>query len=270
MKKRIISGFVFVLLWILILIINNPIFDTAIVAFLAAVAMREYFNAFRNIGYKPISWIGYLGCFGILLMGGIIPEVYKLMLIKIIIPLALISAFTYMILGNVRRTIIDVAITIFGLIYIPCLFSFLKLILGLNEYSRFYLLYVLCGAFVSDTFAFLVGSKFGKTKLAPDISPNKTVEGSLGGIVGVIISFVLLTVIGNANGINGNVVYWILVGIAAAIAGQFGDLTASAIKRFCKIKDFGKIMPGHGGILDRFDSLMFVAPIVYIFIILYV
>ena len=74
MKKRIISGFVFVLLWILILIINNPIFDTAIVAFLAAVAMREYFNAFRNIGYKPISWIGYLGCFGILLMGGIIPE----------------------------------------------------------------------------------------------------------------------------------------------------------------------------------------------------
>lgn len=270
MKKRIISGIVFVALWILILLINNPIFDTVIVAILATIAMHEYFNAFRNIGYKPISWIGYLGCLAIFLMGGIIPEEYKLMLIKIIVPVGLISAFTYMILGNVKRTIIDVAITIFGLLYVPCLFSFLKLILGLREFSRFYLLYVLCGAFISDTFAFLVGSKFGKTKLAPDISPNKTVEGSLGGIVGVIISFVIITVLGNLNGINGNIFYWILVGIAAAVAGQFGDLTASAIKRFCKIKDFGKIMPGHGGILDRFDSLMFVAPIVYIFIILYV
>jgi len=270
MKKRIISGAVFVALWVLILLVNNPIFDTVIVATLATIAMREYFNAFRNIGYKPISWIGYLGCLAIFLMGGIIPEEYKLMLIKIIVPVGLISAFTYMILGNVKRTIIDVAITIFGLLYIPCLFSFLKLILGLREFSRFYLLYVLCGAFVSDTFAFLVGSKFGKTKLAPDISPNKTVEGSLGGILGVILAFILITVLGNVNGINGNVFYWTLVGIAAAVAGQFGDLTASAIKRFCKIKDFGKIMPGHGGILDRFDSLMFVAPIVYIFIILYV
>jgi len=270
MKKRIISGVVFVALWVLILLINNPIFDTAIVALLATIAMREYFNAFRNIGYKPISWIGYMGCLAIFFMGGIIPEEYKLMLIKTIVPVGLISAFTYMILGNVKRTIIDVAITIFGLLYIPCLFSFLKLILGLREYSRFYLLYVLCGAFISDTFAFLVGSKFGKTKLAPDISPNKTVEGSLGGILGVIIAFIIITVIGNANGISGNVFYWTLVGIAAAVAGQFGDLTASAIKRFCKIKDFGKIMPGHGGILDRFDSLMFVAPIVYIFIILYV
>ena len=270
MKKRIISSVIFVALWIVILIANNSIFDTAVVALLSIVAIYEYFKAFRNIGYNPISWIGYAGCLCIFLTGGIIPEEYKLMLIKFIIPVGLISAFTYIIVGNVRRTIVDVAITVFALLYIPVMFSFVKLILAM-EYGRFYILYVFCGAFLSDTFAFLVGSKFGKTKLAPDISPNKTVEGSLGGIVGVILSFVALTMLGNFKlGISGNVFYWILVGIAASVAGQFGDLTASAIKRYCKVKDFGNIMPGHGGILDRFDSLMFVAPIVYLFIKIYI
>ena len=270
MKKRIISAVVFTVLWVIILVVNNPIFDTAVVAALALVATFEFFRAFKGIGYKPISWLGYLGCFAIFLMGGIIPEEYKLLIIKFVIPVGLISAFAYIILGNVKRTIVDVAITVFSLLYIPVMFSFLKLILAM-EYGRFYILYVFCGAFISDTFAFLVGSKFGKTKLAPDISPNKTVEGSIGGICGVILSFVVITMVGKYYfSIAGNVVYWILVGIAASVAGQFGDLTASAIKRYCKIKDFGNIMPGHGGILDRFDSLMFVAPIVYIFITIYI
>ena len=270
MKKRIISAVIFVALWTIILLVDNNIFDTAVVVFLSIVATYEYFKAFRNIGYNPISWIGYLGCLALFLMGGIIPEEYKLMLIKVIIPVGLISAFAYIIIGNVRRTIIDVAITVFSLLYIPVMFSFMKLILNL-ENGRFYILYVFCGAFISDTFAFLVGSKFGKTKLAPEISPNKTVEGSIGGISGVILSFIVITLVGKYKyGIDGNVFYWTLVGIAASVAGQFGDLTASAIKRYCKIKDFGNIMPGHGGILDRFDSLMFVAPIVYLFIKIYI
>ena len=270
MKKRIISAVIFVALWTIILLVDNNIFDTAVVVFLSIVATYEYFKAFRNIGYNPISWIGYLGCLALFLMGGIIPEEYKLMLIKVIIPVGLISAFAYIIIGNVRRTIIDVAITVFSLLYIPVMFSFMKLILNL-ENGRFYILYVFCGAFISDTFACLVGSKFGKTKLAPEISPNKTVEGSIGGISGVILSFIVITLVGKYKyGIDGNVFYWTLVGIAASVAGQFGDLTASAIKRYCKIKDFGNIMPGHGGILDRFDSLMFVAPIVYLFIKIYI
>ena len=83
MKKRIISGIVFVAIWIVILLVNKPIFDTAVVAILALIATHEYHKAFKNIGYKPISWIGYLGCMAIFLMGGIIPEEYKLLLIKI-------------------------------------------------------------------------------------------------------------------------------------------------------------------------------------------
>ena len=155
MKKRVISAVIFIILWVVILVVDSPIFDTAVVAFLSLIATYEYFKAFKNIGYNPISWLGYIGCMCIFLMGGIIPEEYKLMLIKFIIPVGLISAFAYIIIGNVKRTVVDVAITVFALLYIPVMFAFIKLILSM-EHGRFYILYVFCGAFISDTFAFLV------------------------------------------------------------------------------------------------------------------
>jgi len=270
MRKRVISAIVFVLLWIAILVIDNRWFDTVFVIVLSMMATYEYNRAFKGIGRKPISWISYLGCVSIIFCSGLIQPEYRIMLIKILLPLALIGAFGFMIFSNVKRSMSDLAITVLGLLYIPLTFAFMKLILGL-EYGRFYILFVFCGAFISDTCAFLVGSKFGKTKLAPDISPNKTIEGSIGGIIGVLAAFTILAIVGKYSlDINVNIVYWLFVGLVASVAGQFGDLTASAIKRYCKIKDFGNIMPGHGGILDRFDSLMFVAPIVYIFIKLYI
>ena len=139
------------------------------------------------------------------------------------------------------------------------------------EDGRFYIWLVFLGAFASDTFAFLVGKKFGKTKLCPDISPNKTVEGSIGGIVGVIISYAILTYIGNTwLNLDLNYLYMVIAGVIAGIAGQFGDLSASAIKRYCGVKDFGNLIPGHGGILDRFDSILFVAPVIYMFLKVYI
>lgn len=270
MKKRIISSVVFVLLWVAVLVIDNRWFDTITVIAISVIATFEYIRAFRGIGIKPISWISYLGCLCIIFTGGLIPEEYRIMMIKILLPLALIGAFAYVMLSNVKRSMKDIAITILGVLYIPFTLSFIKLILAL-PYGRFYILFVFCGAFISDTCAFLVGSKIGKTKLAPDISPNKTVEGSIGGIIGVLIAFIILALVGKFTlDINVNIFYWVFVALVAAVAGQFGDLTESAIKRYCKIKDSGKIMPGHGGVLDRFDSLMFVAPIVYVFIKLYI
>ncbi|MNI47465.1 Phosphatidate cytidylyltransferase [compost metagenome] len=127
------------------------------------------------------------------------------------------------------------------------------------------------GAFASDTFAYFIGSKFGKTKLCPDISPKKTVEGAIGGILGVMITYCVITYIANTYFMmDFNIIYILLAGVIAGISGQFGDLSASAIKRYCKVKDFGNLMPGHGGILDRFDSILFVAPIIYIFLKLYI
>ncbi|MEG0873313.1 MAG: phosphatidate cytidylyltransferase [Clostridia bacterium] len=270
MKRRVISGVIFTVVLILIMFVNNPIIDTCLVAFLSFIGIYEYNRAFKNAGYKPISWVGYLGCLTIFFMGGIIDDVSKMVLIKIALPALLIGIFMYIILVNLNRTIIDVAITVFSLLYIPFMFSFIKLIL-IMENGRILIWLVFLGAFASDTFAFLVGKKFGKTKLCPDISPNKTVEGSIGGILGVIISYVLLTYVGNTFfGLNLNVLYIIIAGVIAGIAGQFGDLSASAIKRFCGIKDFGDLIPGHGGILDRFDSILFVAPVIYMFLKVYI
>ena len=137
--------------------------------------------------------------------------------------------------------------------------------------GRILIWFVILGAFASDTFAYFIGSKFGKKKLCPNISPKKTVEGAIGGIIGVLISYTLLMLIANTFfSMNFEILHIIISAIIASIAGQIGDLSFSAIKRFCKIKDFGTIIPGHGGILDRFDSILFVAPIIYVLLYFFI
>lgn len=117
-------------------------------------------------------------------------------------------------------------------------------------------------AFMSDTFAFFVGSAMGKHKLAPNISPNKTVEGVFGGIFGAILGMVGYGLVMQfAFGFTVNYVFAVIYGILGSVASVFGDLVFSAIKRQTGIKDYGKLFPGHGGVLDRFDSMVMVAPL---------
>lgn len=115
-------------------------------------------------------------------------------------------------------------------------------------------------AFSTDSFAYIFGNLFGKHKLAPKISPNKSVEGAIGGIFGaVVISMLYIYLFYEIDRIHIN----ILIIIICSITGQCGDLLASRIKRYTGVKDFGKLMPGHGGILDRFDSVIAVTPMIY-------
>ena len=270
MKTRILSGIVFAAIGIAIILLNNSLIDSIFITLLALIACFEFFRAFRNKGVNPISWIGYLSCLAIMLIDNHIAEEYKILIYKMGISILAVSIFAYMVIAKLGRNIRDIAVTVMSLIYIPTLFSFIKRVLML-ENGRILIWYVILGAFASDTFAYFIGSRFGKNKLCPTISPKKTVEGSIGGICGVVISYVILTIVGNEYfDFNMNIVYWILIAIVSSMVGQMGDLTESAIKRYCGIKDSGNIIPGHGGILDRFDSLIFVAPIVYIFIKLYV
>lgn len=270
MKKRLVSSIIFMSILILIMFVNKPVVDTIIVTTLSILGIYEYNKAFKNAGYKPITWVGYLSCGLIFTMGGLMNDSSKILLIKIGLPALLISIFMYMIITNLKRSIIDVAITVLSLVYIPFMFSFIKLILMMDQ-GRVLIWYVFLGAFASDVFAYVVGMRFGKHKLCPDISPKKTIEGSIGGIIGVIISYIILTLIANTYfALNLNIVLVLLAGVIAGIAGQFGDLSASAIKRYCKIKDFSDIIPGHGGILDRFDSILFVAPVIYMFLKIYI
>lgn len=269
-NKRTISSLILTFIIITILVINNSILNTIIVVLLSILGIYEYNKAFKHAGYHPIEWVGYLSSLSIFFIDANIDADTKIVLIKVLLPILVILMFVYIILKNLKVNIIDLAITFLSVAYIPLLFSFIKLIISM-EHGRILLIYVLLGAFMSDVMAFLVGSKFGKKKLCPKISPKKTVEGALAGIIGVIISYIALCIISNAYfNTDFNVIYISILGIVASIGGQFGDLAESSIKRFCDIKDSGNLIPGHGGILDRFDSIMFVAPIIYIFFKVYI
>lgn len=136
------------------------------------------------------------------------------------------------------------------------------------KYGKYLLWIVVVGACLTDTFALFTGKYLGKRKLAPKISPKKTVEGSIGGIVGAVISLFIyggvVKLINPAIGINFPALA--VLGVLSSLAAQLGDLSMSAVKREAGIKDYGNLIPGHGGILDRIDSIIFTAPIVYYFL----
>lgn len=270
MNQRTKSSIVFTIILIAIMFLNNRVVDTILVIAMSIVGIYEYNKSLKNIGYNVIPLIGYISCFLIGFIGINIPNEIKLMVIKCGVPLLLIGMFIFTVFTNMKYSFYEIGLTILSMLYIPMLFSFVKSI-TLLENGRIVLCYLIAGAFVSDIFAFLIGSKFGKRKLCEKISPHKTIEGAIAGVLGVVIFFVVMTVIFNKFfNTSYNILVIAALGIVASILGQFGDLAASTIKRKCNIKDFGNIMPGHGGILDRCDSVMFVAPIIYIFFKLFI
>ncbi len=162
----------------------------------------------------------------------------------------------------------DVIFSVFGVVFITVSLSALNIMACSDpSHAAFWIVFNLGIPWIADSAAYFVGNKFGKRKLCPNISPNKTVEGAIAGVVGGTLSSLLFGLIFQL--IYGNVtVYYgilVLIGLIVSIVSIFGDLIFSLVKRSCKIKDFGSIMPGHGGLLDRFDSVLFCIPIVYIF-----
>ncbi len=164
--------------------------------------------------------------------------------------------------GKLDFTIAAAAFT--GVFYVTVAFTSIVWLRGLGKY--FYLL-VFVGPWVSDTFAYLCGRLFGKHKLIPEVSPKKTVEGSIGGIVFAAISYVIFALIIQNffdSSIEPNYLFMMLAGAIVSVISQIGDLIASVIKRRFGIKDYGWVFPGHGGVLDRFDSVLLTAPVLYI------
>lgn len=128
------------------------------------------------------------------------------------------------------------------------------------------LIYALFVVWATDIGAYFIGKKYGKRKLMPDVSPNKTIEGSLGGILSaVVVALLYLTLIPHKEPFAYSVPILLVMTVVFSIVGQFGDLVESSIKRHYGVKDSGNLLPGHGGILDRFDSLLFVFPIMHLF-----
>ena len=123
--------------------------------------------------------------------------------------------------------------------------------------------YLVIAAWGTDTFAYLIGKHFGKHHFT-EVSPKKSVEGCIAGVIGAVVLMLIYTFVCNTFlGMNFNYLYIILIAVVLSLAGQLGDLAASSVKRYSGIKDFSNILPGHGGILDRMDSILFIAPFAY-------
>ena len=157
----------------------------------------------------------------------------------------------------------DVCAVLLGGVAIPLAMSCL-LRLRLMEFGGGLVLMPLVAAFMSDSAALFTGMACGKHTLAPKASPNKTVEGAVGGLVGGIVGMVLFRIVFFFVTVQALSIGWCMViGLVGAFMGQLGDLSFSVIKRQCGIKDYGRLLPGHGGVLDRFDSVIFAAPVVW-------
>lgn len=142
-----------------------------------------------------------------------------------------------------------------------------------GEHSVFLIIMGLCGAWIADSGAYFTGVAIGKHKLCPEISPKKTIEGFIGGIISTGVFFVIAFFIYNrliaGNPLELSMIQYIFIAVAGmvcAVIGTVGDLSASMVKRQIGFKDYGKIMPGHGGLMDRFDSVLFVLPTFYVFV----
>lgn len=176
----------------------------------------------------------------------------------------LIVMFTTVVFSKGKLDYTLVASNFMGVLYVSMAFMCIVL---LREAGKYMYLLVFIGPWVSDIFAYLCGRLFGKHKLIPEVSPKKTVEGSIGGIIFTAIAFVVYGIIiktyFNADA-SANPVAMAIAGAVTSVIAQIGDLAASAIKRRFDIKDYGTIFPGHGGVMDRFDSVLLTAPVLYI------
>lgn len=251
MKERVVSAMIMLPLLILLIIKGIPLYLAGVA--LMVIALHEFYVAFETIDYHPIKIIGYL--FAIFLF---FANLFYFSVNLIALAVFLLFLVSTLLVLNHKNTPVDVCITFAGIGYICIFFEYIIKIVNNIPDGGIYVWLVFLIAFSTDIFAYLVGRQFGKHKLMPKVSPKKTIEGSLGGI---IASFVFTFIFGLVFKMPLSIIF--ILGIFGSMIAQLGDLTASSIKRYVGIKDFGRIIPGHGGVLDRFDSVLLVSPFVY-------
>ncbi len=267
---RVISALLgFPLVLVVFIFANDLIFDIIISA-LSIMCMYEYFTCFKNENKaNPSTWLGYIISVLIILLNFVDKNIMWGAIVAIL-PISILALATELFFSNGKKNIIDIAVTFLGICYIPITFFFLDQIRCIDTNGKIYLWYVIIAAWGSDTCAYFIGRNFGKHKFTK-ISPNKTIEGSVAGVIGaLVIGLVYTVIINNVFSLTINYLAISIILIVLSVIGQIGDITASAIKRYCNVKDFSEIIPGHGGMLDRFDSVIFIIPFAYILLTLFI
>ena len=261
MAKRIIASLVLFPLLALLIVLGGIYLQVALTVIIL-IAMWEVYHAFSR---KPsgVSWIGYIFAIVYMYFADNLTESHVLfMLITVFTIITLMMSVFF----HETITVKDCAVTIIGFFYVAILMSTIYLT-RVSPYGKFFVWLSFIAAWGCDTGAYFTGMAIGKHKLVPKLSPKKTVEGAVGGIVlATLIALLYGWTVSRFSSIQDvNILGFCgVAGFVGSILSQFGDLTASAIKRFTGVKDYGKLIPGHGGIMDRFDSVLFTAPAIYI------
>ena len=256
MLTRILTACVLIPLLVLILFFSGTLVYPIAWAILAGIAVFETFRVFGRGKDFWLSIPAYLIALGL-------PFGYffsgfgtKILLAAILVYLLWVISVTVFRRGTFSFA--DAASLFVVVIYISVGFAALSAIrYGFGDFGKYLCLLAFIGPWVTDTFAYFTGRFFGRHKLIPEVSPKKTVEGSVGGTVFCVVGYIVFGLI-MQFGYGFTVTYWMLgiAGLLVAVISQIGDLIASLIKREHGIKDYGKIFPGHGGVMDRFDSVL--------------
>lgn len=254
--KRIISGAIAIPLVLGVVLYGSPLLFFCFVAAVVLVASYEYFSMISNMGVEGFSVEG--GVLSFLLLLSFLVGTKWLLVFAIVFPVVLFTAW-YLREKNVKVALDPIAYTLLGIFYIAGLGGYFLLIHNLEGGSQM-IVFLLLLIWAGDASAYYGGRNFGKHKILPVVSPNKTVEGAIANIAGTLLAATLAH-------------FWffdelslthcLIVAFLCGIIGQFGDFSESLIKRNCQVKDSGSLIPGHGGFLDRIDSLLFAGPAFY-------
>ncbi len=268
-KTRVVSGAVLVVLIALMNLIGGPFMG--ILLFL--ISVQGLYEFYRAIGvftedseekHNALEVVGYAGtavyyAYAMMIRSN---SLLKLMLIICVVLVVMLVVFVFSFPKYDGKMVM---MAFFGFMYVPVMLGFIYLT-RMMPCGKYLVWLIYISSWICDTCAYLIGVKFGQNKLAPELSPNKSIEGAVAGIAGSMI-FAMLLSFAFIDAYDlwsvGNIFAFMLIGIVGAVVSQIGDLAASAFKRNADTKDYGVIIPGHGGILDRFDSVIFTAPMIF-------
>lgn len=261
---RIVSSLLGFPIIALLMVFGNALAWDILLTCVAIISTYEFTNCFKSTKKaNPSSWYLYIVS-AMLLFTHRLSDIALKEIFMVVIPISLLVLVAEMFFSKGKKNIMDVAVSILGICYIPLMLVFFEMIREHFNEGRFLVWYIFSAAWGSDVLAYCIGRRFGKHKFT-DISPNKSIEGCVAGVFGAVLIALALTLV--FNSFFSLRISYLMVAIIVAILsviGQIGDLAASSMKRYCGLKDFGELIPGHGGMLDRIDSVIFIIPFAYI------
>lgn len=250
MKERVIYGVIAFLVFLPFALVGGGYFSYFFLG-MGIVGMYELLRMAKITAKFPFV-VGVIALYAQLMPEKYMPGFLNVLDLSSVYYLCAIVLLIYTVFKPHKFNFTQASIVMMGAIYIGRGFN---LVITTRETSLITLIYFLMAVWMTDIFALLVGRQFGKTKLAPRVSPNKTVEGMIGGVAGAVLSTSIYMIFFDPQ--IGDWLHVTILTIILSLAGQFGDLIESAYKRHYDVKDSGKLIPGHGGILDRLDSVLF-------------